>query len=54
MTLLRQLAPYAAIELLLPGGSLIALCLWLYHRHNRATQASVKAAGGADHHGYEA
>jgi len=26
---LRQLAPYAAIELLLPGGSLIALVLWL-------------------------
>lgn len=54
MTLLRQLAPYAAIELLLPGGSLIALCLWLYRRHKRARQASIEAAGGADHHGYEA
>jgi hypothetical protein len=25
---LRKLGPYAAIELLLPGGSLIALSLW--------------------------
>jgi hypothetical protein len=25
---LRQLGPYAAIELLLPGGSLIALSVW--------------------------
>ncbi|HZO20893.1 MAG TPA: hypothetical protein VFB37_00225 [Steroidobacteraceae bacterium] len=32
-TLLRQLGPYAAIELLLPGGSLIVLALWLYRRH---------------------
>jgi hypothetical protein len=32
---LRELAPYAAIELVLPGGSLIALLLWLYRRHGR-------------------
>jgi hypothetical protein len=33
--LLRSLGPYAAIELLMPGGSLIALLLWLYrHRTN--------------------
>jgi hypothetical protein len=31
--LLRDVGPYAAIELLLPGGSLIALGLWLYSRH---------------------
>ena len=30
--LLRGLGPYAAIELLLPGGSVIALLIWLY-RH---------------------
>jgi hypothetical protein len=30
--LLRALGPYAAIELLLPGGSLIALGLWLYRQ----------------------
>jgi hypothetical protein len=29
---LRDLAPYAAIELILPGGSLIALVLWFYRR----------------------
>jgi hypothetical protein len=30
---LRDLAPYAAIELVLPGGSLMALLLWLYRSH---------------------
>ena len=34
--LLRQFGPYAALELLLPGGSLLAILLWLYHRHHRA------------------
>jgi hypothetical protein len=29
----RQLGPYAAIELLLPGGSLVAIALWLYRRN---------------------
>jgi hypothetical protein len=29
---LRELGPYTAIELLLPGGSLIALSLWTF-RH---------------------
>jgi len=29
---LREIAPYAAIELVLPGGSLMALLLWLYRR----------------------
>jgi hypothetical protein len=32
---LRDVAPYAAIELILPGGSLIALALWLYRRHKK-------------------
>jgi hypothetical protein len=32
VTGLRAVAPYAAIELLLPGGSLIAFGLWLYQR----------------------
>jgi hypothetical protein len=30
---LKGLAPYAAIGLLLPGGSVIALLMWLYRRH---------------------
>jgi hypothetical protein len=33
---LRDLAPYAAI-LILPGGSLMALVLWLYRRQRRGT-----------------
>jgi hypothetical protein len=33
---LRELAPYAALELVLPGGSLMALGLWLYRRQRRA------------------
>jgi hypothetical protein len=32
---LREFAPYAAIELLLPGGSLMALLLWFYRRRKR-------------------
>jgi hypothetical protein len=32
VALLRSVGPYAALELLLPGGSLLALLLWLY-RH---------------------
>ena len=30
--LTRAAGPYLAIELLLPGGSLIALAVWLYRR----------------------
>jgi hypothetical protein len=33
---LRDLAPYAAI-LVLPGGSLVALLLWLYQRQKKAS-----------------
>jgi hypothetical protein len=29
---LRAVAPYALIELILPGGSVMALLLWLYRR----------------------
>jgi hypothetical protein len=32
---LRDLAPYALIELILPGGSLMALALWLYRRQRK-------------------
>jgi hypothetical protein len=41
---LRDLAPYAAIELVLPGGSLIALVLWFYRRRRSFNE---RAAGGA-------
>ena len=36
--LLRDLGPYAAIELLLPGGSVIALLIWLYRYRANAGQ----------------
>jgi hypothetical protein len=29
---LQDLAPYAALELVMPGGSMMALLLWLYRR----------------------
>jgi hypothetical protein len=49
VAVLRQLAPYAAIELLLPGGSLIALVLWLYRHHKKAVAgAGLSASGQAD------
>jgi hypothetical protein len=35
---LRDIAPYAAIELILPGGSLIALALWFYRRQRSFTE----------------
>lgn len=34
---LRNLAPYAVIELVLPGGSLMALLLWLFRRQKKVT-----------------
>lgn len=40
--LLRKLAPYAALELLLPGGSLLAILLWLYKRGCRAKLAATR------------
>ena len=33
---LREFAPYAAI-LVLPGGSVMAVLLWLYRRQKRAS-----------------
>ena len=36
VAVLRDLAPYALIELVLPGGSLMALLLWLYRRPRQA------------------
>ena len=32
---LRAVAPYALLELILPGGSVMALLLWLYRRQRR-------------------
>jgi hypothetical protein len=33
---LKALAPYALIELVLPGGSVMALLLWLYRRRKHS------------------
>jgi hypothetical protein len=41
LTLLRGLGPYAAIELLLPGGSLIALLIWFYRSRRVATAGAL-------------
>jgi hypothetical protein len=35
LAFIRQAAPYLAIELILPGGSLVALTLWMVR--NRAS-----------------
>ena len=36
---LRELGPYALLELLLPGGTVVAVLLWLYRRHKRMVEA---------------
>jgi hypothetical protein len=41
--LLRALGPYAAIELLLPGGTLIAVAIWLI-RQRRLSAARARRA----------
>ena len=51
LVLAKTLGPYALLELLLPGGSLFALLLWLYrHRHHQeptvgAGQKATRPAG---------
>jgi hypothetical protein len=38
----RAIAPYALMELVLPGGSVMALLLWLYSRRkNRVGPAPI-------------
>jgi len=44
--LIRSLGPYLAIEIILPGGSIIALALWTY-RHRRAVRRGVKPVAPA-------
>jgi hypothetical protein len=39
---LRDLAPYAVVELILPGGSLIAVLLWLYRRQKKAPEFATQ------------
>jgi hypothetical protein len=42
---LRSLSPYLAVELLLPGGSIVALLLWTY-RHRTALQLAARRSPG--------
>ena len=39
----RSFGPYLAIELLLPGGSLLALLLWLYRTYARPPNSATRA-----------
>ena len=41
---LRRLGPYMLIELLLPGGTLVALALWFANSARRARLADTQAA----------
>jgi hypothetical protein len=47
---LRQLAPYALIEILLPGGTLLALGLWFYRRRRerRAQTEQMRKASARE------
>jgi hypothetical protein len=42
---IRKYSPYLFIELLLPGGTLIALLLWLVQRHRAKSGASISLGG---------
>jgi len=44
---LRQLAPYAAIELILPGGTILALLLWYCQRRRAAARRLAAEANVA-------
>ena len=39
----RSFGPYLAIELLLPGGSLLALLLWLYRTYAKPSDSEARA-----------
>jgi hypothetical protein len=42
---LKDLAPYALMELVLPGGSVMALLLWLYRRRKNGANPGQLPAG---------
>jgi hypothetical protein len=45
---IKVLAPYAAMELILPGGSVMAILLWLYRRRkNSGVLAEARARHGS-------
>lgn len=40
--LVREFGPYVVIELVLPGGSLIALSMWLFRRYRNASRSAAQ------------
>jgi hypothetical protein len=40
----RTLGPYLAIELILPGGSMLALLLWTYRHRFAARRTATRIA----------
>ena len=45
--LLRKLGPYVALEILMPGGTLLALLLFLYRRRNGGADTGAAALRAA-------
>jgi hypothetical protein len=43
---LQDLAPYAALELIMPGGSVMALLLWLYRRQKAVGRPKTELNDG--------
>jgi hypothetical protein len=41
----RSLGPYLAVELFLPGGSIVALLLWTYRRRTAARPTAQRSPG---------
>ena len=48
---LRALGPYLMIELLLPGGTILALLLWLSQRFARKVRAKTQGASSSPSQG---
>ena len=44
---MRSLGPYVAIELILPGGTIIALALWAYRQRRAASRKTLPSNIGA-------
>jgi hypothetical protein len=42
----KSVAPYALIELILPGGTVMALLLWLYRQRRNESELGLKASVG--------
>jgi hypothetical protein len=43
----RSLGPYLAVELILPGGSIVALLLWTYRNRFAARRAAARIANAS-------